>query len=215
MKSNILKEVNEIRQMMGLVNEAADRPDSLILNERPMLGGLMNRMGDYFPDWPSKNYGFKRKHTYADTVDTISYTNGSEQLVFKVKDLFDGKFSDVYVGASGDIIPSLMSNYKGKEYPLEKMEELFDTIGRNVLSRYGDIKKNGYKVVSKVDLPNGDYTLSGSGDKGQIMKNGEPTNFYLLLKDRVRGSFEDEVNVSNGMVKGGEAYGGILSMLRK
>lgn len=214
MKGNILKEVNEIRQMMGLVNESADRPYSLTLNERRMLGGLMNRMGDYFPDWLS-NYGFERKHTYNNEIDTISYTNGSEQLVFKVRDLFDGKFSDVYVGASGDIIPSLMSNYKGKEYPLEKMEKLFDTIGRDVVSRYEEIKKNGYNVVSKVDLPNGNYTLSGSGSIGQIMKNGEPTNFYLLLKDRVRGSFEDKVNVSNGIVKGGENYGGILSMLRK
>jgi hypothetical protein len=70
-------------------------------------------------------------------------------------------------------------------------------------------------VVSKVDLPNGNYTLSGSGDKGQIMKNGEPTNFYLLLRHRVRGPIEDEVNVSNGMVKGGENYGGILSILTK
>lgn len=194
------EERNRIAGMYNLVNEGA--------------GGFMSRMGEHFPEWLS-GYGFERKHTYENGIDTITYTNGSEQLVFKVKNMGQGKYSNVYVGASGDIIGNLMSNYKGKEYPLEKMKSIFDEIGRDVLSRYEEIKKNGYNVVSKVDLPNGNYTLSGSGSIGQIMKNGEPTNFYLLLKDRVRGSFEDKVNVSNGMVKGGENYGGILSMLRK
>ena len=200
MKSNILKEVNEIRKMMGLVNEGA--------------GGGLDQMGEYFPEWLS-DYGFKRNHTYENGFDTITYTDGSEQLVFKVKNMGTGKYSNVYVGASGDIIGKLMSDYKGKEYPLKKMEELFDTIGRDVLSRYEEIKKDGFNVVSKVDLPNGNYTLSGAGDKGQIMKNGEPTNFYLLLKHRVRGPIEGDVIVKNGMVEGGKNYGGILSILRK
>ena len=183
-----------------------------VLNEG---AGDMSEINSFnFPEWLS-NYGFKRKHVVDGGIDVITYTDGSEQLVFKVKNMGQGKYSNVYVGASGSIIGNLMSNYKGKQYPLGEMKGLFDEIARDVLLPYEEIKKNGYNVVSKVDLPNGNYTLEGSGSVGQIMSNGKPTNFYLLFKERVRGSIDGNVVVNNGMVKGGENYGGILAMLRK
>ena len=70
-------------------------------------------------------------------------------------------------------------------------------------SREDKLISDGYKKVNKINLPDGVYTLGGSGYVPQInYRNGESTGYVLVLNSGIRGFWSGSIKFVGGKFEG-------------
>ena len=76
-----------------------------------------------------------------------------------------------------------------------------------------ELIKEGFKVVDKISLPDGEYDLSGWGYTCYLNKNNKKTGFVYVTTGGIRGSWENKkVNVVGGKIQKNE-FGEVYKML--
>jgi hypothetical protein len=73
--------------------------------------------------------------------------------------------------------------------------------------------QEGYKVVDKISLPDGEYNLSGWGYVCYLNKDNKNTGYVYVTTGGIRGSWENQkVNVMGGKIQK-LLYGEVYKML--
>lgn len=80
----------------------------------------------------------------------------------------------------------------------------------NLDNRVNDLVSDGYKIVPKFDLPDGEYNLGGSGYVCYINKDGKRTGYLYVTTGGIRGVWDKhKVEIMNGQINKpplGEVY---------
>ena len=60
--------------------------------------------------------------------------------------------------------------------------------------------QDGYKEVSEINLPDGEYNMGGSGYQIEINKGDTPTGYVLVVRNGIRGNWSGPITVSGKKV---------------
>ena len=60
--------------------------------------------------------------------------------------------------------------------------------------------QKGYKEVSEINLPDGEYTKGGSGSEIEINQGDTPTGYIIIVRNGIRGPWSGPITVSGKKV---------------
>ena len=100
----------------------------------------------------------------------------------------------------------------GKNVISEELVEQEDENARHE-SRVNLLIEQGYKVVPKFNLPDGEYELSGWGYVCNVNKDGKNTGYAYVTTGGIRGSWGGQtVQIKNGQIEN-VMYGKVYKIL--
>lgn len=198
MKYNLLKEVNEIRQMMGLVNEGAGKT---WFEGTTKIGGPYPQKGTaisyyIYKSSDNKYYIFmtnaQQKEPYLSKGEIYNNSGKGYSNEGEAKKIIDTQLLKNNINEQSEEIP---------EYQLQRIKEFTD-------KGYVDVTDSFKKDEYVLEIPDGkNYKAEGSGYVFEILTDDDKTTGYVvLLPYGIRGSITGDIEVyDNGiMVNFGE-----------
>jgi hypothetical protein len=104
-----------------------------------------------------------------------------------------------------------------KRFMVEQNEQLSDEDKKRLDDMVNSVVQQGYKVVPKVDLPDGTYGDSGGGYVGQLIqlanpndqsedqflniRNGKKTGYIYIQTEGLRGMWDRRIDVRGGKLE--------------
>ena len=79
-------------------------------------------------------------------------------------------------------------------------EQDSETIKFYETSYVAPLVKSGYKEVSEINLPDGEYNKGGSGYEIEINQGNTPTGYVLVVHNGIRGMWSGPITVSGKKV---------------
>ena len=77
-----------------------------------------------------------------------------------------------------------------------------------------ELLKSGYKVVDKINLPDGSYKLTGSVNSAYILDSEKQTGYVVVVNYGIRGSFDNQVlEIKDGLVNEKRFWYGVYKIL--